>query len=251
MVRVSFLMPVKDAEATVRIASESTLRSMNREDELLVFLDGSSDRSLEIVNSIGDPRIRVVNSHKNIGVAAALNQLLEIASGEYVARIDADDMSLPWRVSHSLRYLNKGRLDFAFTAAILFGPKIRIPIPHSVSSLGPDEAESILASRNPFVHSTMIAKTESIRSLGGYPTGLAEDYMLWMLAASKGFRLGQSAVPTVLHRLHGAQVTRSENWTQDASMQLEDLRSELKATSRPMADRTGALKSIAKRLLFR
>src|SRR4051812_4814918 len=97
---ISVLMPVYNAERYVAEAIESILAQSPGDFEFIIIDDGSKDGSLAILERYAarDPRIRLV-SRPNTGIVKALNQGLEMASGELVARMDADDIALPGRLA--------------------------------------------------------------------------------------------------------------------------------------------------------
>src|SRR6476661_6105481 len=103
---VSVLMPVYNAGRYVAEAVESILGQTYADFEFLIVDDGSTDRSRAILERYAarDPRIRLV-SRPNTGYAAALNELLGLARGELVARMDADDVALPERLLRQVNYL--------------------------------------------------------------------------------------------------------------------------------------------------
>jgi len=88
--------------------------------ELVVVDDGSTDGSLERLRRIEDPRVRVLTDGKRRGLAYRLNQILEEASGDFIARMDADDLMDPRRLERQVAYLleNPG-LDAATTGAYM------------------------------------------------------------------------------------------------------------------------------------
>ena len=102
---VSVVMSVYNAELYVREAIESILQQTYADFEFLILDDGSTDASLEIVRSISDPRIRVFSSDKNMGIVHQVNRGISMAQGKYIARMDADDISLPERFAHEVAYL--------------------------------------------------------------------------------------------------------------------------------------------------
>ncbi|MBU5612542.1 glycosyltransferase family 2 protein [Geomonas azotofigens] len=104
--RVTVLMPVFNGAAFVTEAVESILGQSYPDFELLVIDDGSTDKSAAIVLSYDDPRIRLVKNGHNLGLIASLNRGLDLARGEYVARMDADDISRPRRLARQVAFLD-------------------------------------------------------------------------------------------------------------------------------------------------
>ena len=102
--RVSVLMPAYQAEPYIREAVTSVLAQTFADLELIVLDDGSTDGTAGVVRAIEDPRVRLlVRPHR--GLAAARNELLAEARGEYVAVMDADDIAMPERLARQIAYL--------------------------------------------------------------------------------------------------------------------------------------------------
>jgi glycosyltransferase involved in cell wall biosynthesis len=96
--KVSVVLPVYNSAAHLAEAVRSILTQTFRDFECMIINDGSTDQSAEIVRSFRDSRMVLVDNLANSGLVAALNQGLDLARGEYVARMDADDIALPERL---------------------------------------------------------------------------------------------------------------------------------------------------------
>ena len=90
---VSIALTVLNAEKTLAVAIRSICDQTFEDWELIVLDDGSTDSSLSIAGRFGDPRIKVFSDGRNRGIAARLNQAMDLCRGEYFARMDADDVS--------------------------------------------------------------------------------------------------------------------------------------------------------------
>jgi glycosyltransferase involved in cell wall biosynthesis len=99
-------MPVHNAERYLSEAIGSILSQTFSDFELIIINDGSTDRSLQIIQSFYDQRIKLI-SHPNRGLAASLNAGIKIARGKYIARMDADDISCPDRLSLQFYYMEQ------------------------------------------------------------------------------------------------------------------------------------------------
>jgi len=95
-IKVSIVMPTRNAEKFLRESVDSILAQTMQNFELLVVDDGSTDRTLEILNSYEDGRIKILQGPCR-GIAAALNMGIRAAEGEFIARMDADDICMPQR----------------------------------------------------------------------------------------------------------------------------------------------------------
>jgi glycosyltransferase involved in cell wall biosynthesis len=184
---VSVLLPVYNCERYVAEAIDSILAQSFDDFELIIVNDGSTDRSDEIVRSFTDSRIVYLENDQNEGLVRALNSGLSIASGVFIARMDADDISYPGRFEKQVSYLHAhpeiGVLGSAMQEINSEGRAIsscRFPANHDLIAWS-------LCFRNPIVHPSVMMRREILTNNGGYPTELIipEDYYLWHLLISK------------------------------------------------------------------
>ena len=105
--KVTVLMPVFNAEAFLKEAIESILAQTFTEFEFLIINDGSTDNSLNIINSYNDKRIRLINNDKNIKLIGTLNKGMALTNSDYIARMDADDISYPTRLEKQFNFMEK------------------------------------------------------------------------------------------------------------------------------------------------
>lgn len=103
--RVTVVMPVYNAGRYLRLAVQSIVDQTFGDWELLIIDDASTDGALNGIADIVDARIRVVRNPKNLGLAATLNVGIELARGEFIARMDQDDVSYPERLARQLEML--------------------------------------------------------------------------------------------------------------------------------------------------
>lgn len=118
--RVSVLMPVYNVEKYVATAIESILDQTFADFEFVIINDGSTDETAKIIKKYAkcDKRIKFINHAKNRGVVSTRNELLNMATGEYAAFQDGDDMSLPNRLWTQVDFLDKNP-DVAVVSAAL------------------------------------------------------------------------------------------------------------------------------------
>lgn len=107
--KVTVLMSVYNGEKYLHDAIDSILDQTFKDFEFLIINDGSRDRTAEILQSYHDPRIKIINNQKNLGLTKSLNIGIKRARGEYIARQDADDISLPERLERMVGFLDKNR----------------------------------------------------------------------------------------------------------------------------------------------
>ena len=105
--RISVLMPAYNSEKYIAAAIESILNQTFTDFEFIIINDGSTDDTAKIVDEYAkrDNRIKFVNNSKNKGLIGVLNEGLNLARGEYIARMDSDDISLPTRFERQIAYM--------------------------------------------------------------------------------------------------------------------------------------------------
>jgi len=212
---LSVLMPVYNAELTIKDAVQSTLKSMPENSELLIQLDGCVDDSRTVIETISDDRIRIFESKENLGIAATLNRMLLHTRGKYIARMDQDDICLSGRFKKQLNAMRTQNSDLLFGKALLWNPKKLFSIlPVPTPRLSRDELDLALIRSNPLVHPTMMATKSCIEALGGYRQSIAEDYDLWLRARTHGFQIDRLNSFLILYRVHDKQLTKRLEWQQ-------------------------------------
>ncbi len=102
---VSVILPVFNSEKYLVEAMESILNQSYSNIEFIVINDGSTDASEKIIAGFNDERIKIVNNHQNKGLIYSLNTGINHAKGKYIARMDADDISLPDRLKFQVEFL--------------------------------------------------------------------------------------------------------------------------------------------------
>jgi len=210
---ISVLMPAHNAESTIYLAVKSTLFAVGIHSEVLVFLDGCTDKTLQVLETIKDPRLKVHVSKVNVGVVKARQFLFEWAANDLVAVLDSDDIALPWRFTTQTRVLKRANADFVFGNAILFGAALK-PfgfIPQWPVGLNSRQVNLSLVFTNPLVNSAMLAKKSSIESIGGFK-GSIEDLGMWLEASAVGLKIVKTAGYAVLYRVHPTQLSRTPKW---------------------------------------
>jgi len=228
--RISVLLPVFNGQDTLNIAIKSTLRALGNQDELLVLIQGPNVDGYEI-GDIKDKRLSVFYQDQAEGIAQALNYLGKRANGEYIARMDQDDICVKSRFRKQLKYLIREGYDFVFANAVLFGKQIRpfgfMPqVPYALDS---PTSNFLLALQNPFVHPTMLAKKSALEALDYFRPCIAEDYDLWLRAAIRGFKLGKLRSYGIFYRVHRGQFSQMENFNTrvDRDASVSESKSEL------------------------
>ena len=118
---VSVIMSMRNSASTVGVAVRSVVMQTLLDWEFIVIDDGSSDDSSAIVEGFHDSRIRLVREAHSAGLAARLNQAVLLARGEFIARMDADDICFPERLSQQVARLRQDlQLDLIGCGAVVF-----------------------------------------------------------------------------------------------------------------------------------
>jgi len=116
---VTVAMPIFNAGSYLRLAVLSIVRQTFADWELLIIDDGSTDNALQDIADIRDHRIRILRDGENKGLAARLNEAIDLARGSYFARMDQDDVSYPERFARQIEALERDpQLDLVAARAV-------------------------------------------------------------------------------------------------------------------------------------
>lgn len=203
---ISVLMPVYNASKYLTFSIESILNQAFTDFEFIIINDGSYDNSEEIIMSYKDSRILYIKNETNLKLIQTLNKGLSVASGKYIARMDADDIANPDRFEKQVHFLeNNSEYGIVGSFAETFGIK------KQVLKYVEDDADIryALISHNPFIHSTVMLRRSilTIYKLQYCRDQLhVEDYGLWirMMNYTKGKILPEILVS---YRLHCDQIS--------------------------------------------
>lgn len=183
---VSVIMSVHNNEATVNTAIESILGQSYKNIELIITDDCSSDNSLSIIKKyINKKNVKLIENSENKGLTKSLNSMIKVAKGKFIARQDADDISLYNRIQVQVDLINKFNLDFVSSRAISLQTKKYIP---NISFNLP--YKFLIRYKNPFIHGTLIIKKNVLLELGNYDERFkyAQDYKLMIDALDKQYK---------------------------------------------------------------
>jgi glycosyltransferase involved in cell wall biosynthesis len=213
--KVTVLMPVYNGARFLAEAMESILGQTFADFEFLIINDGSTDDSLEIIHSFQDLRINQVNNGRNMGLIYTLNRGIDLAQGEYIARMDCDDISLPKRLERQVAFMDQHpEMGVCGTWAEFVNPP--------GGYWFPSDHESIVAGLQFtcwLVHPSIIFRASILREHHLYYNPAyqhAEDLDLWF-RMSKVTRLAN--VPEVLlkYRIHPDQISQKFSSEQQAT----------------------------------
>jgi glycosyltransferase involved in cell wall biosynthesis len=207
--RISVVLAVHNGEPFLGEAIGSILGQTFADFELLVVNDGSTDGSRQVAASFDDPRLRILDNPRNLGLTPSLNRGLEAARGEFVARMDADDISRTDRFERQVAFLD------ANPAVALVGSQYRqIDANGNTSGGGPLPLEHLrirwgLMFHCPIIHASVLWRREAVRdAVGGYDPafGYAMDWDLWNRTAAR-FEVANLPEPLVQYRVGSHTMT--------------------------------------------
>jgi glycosyltransferase involved in cell wall biosynthesis len=211
--KVTVLMAVQNGEPFVREALQSVVDQTLADFELLVIDDASTDSTPEIVRELGDDRVRLLRNGRNLGQVPSLNRGLREARGEYVARLDADDVCRPTRLARQVEVLDAEPgvclvgtwMDAIDERGRVVG-RLRKTLDDYV-----DFVYHTLIMRVYVSHPAAMYRREPVLALGGYDeaTGPSEDKDLWRKLALGRHEARIVQEILVLYRLHDKQLSQT------------------------------------------
>lgn len=209
--KVTVLMSVYNSEDYLVEAVESILNQTYKNFEFLIINDGSTDSSLRILREFSkrDSRIRLI-SRRNKGLVASLNEGLEKARGDYLARMDSDDISLPHRLATEVTYLDNNPdvvlVGSNYTVINENGKKLTT----TNIFTHPDDLKVAQVTCNQYGHGSIMARRKALLAVGGYDprVGHVEDYHLWTRLSRK-YKIANIVDPLYLYRSNSQGVSQS------------------------------------------
>lgn len=192
MKKISIIMGIYNCQDTLAEAIQSIFDQDYPRWELILCDDGSGDQTYALAEGFRqkDPeRVKLLRNEKNLGLNATLNRCLKEATGDYIARMDGDDLSTPERFSKEVQALEE-HPEFAFVSAAMtlfdeqgvWGQTKPVPVP--------DERDLMRGS--PFAHAPCMVRREAFERVGGYSVSnkllRVEDYHLWYKMFKAGLR---------------------------------------------------------------
>lgn len=199
--KVSVLLPVYQGERYLREAIDSILNQTFTDFEFIIIDDASTDRSAEVIGSYRDSRIRFIRNDTNLGLTTTLNKGLELACGEYVARMDQDDVSLHERLAKQVAFMDsRPELAACGTWAKEIDEEGRI-IGYRRITIGEQMVYGFWWPC-PIIHPSAVIRKSLLGDLRYNPeVGHAADYDLW-LSLRKKYALDNLPEYLILYRVH-------------------------------------------------
>ncbi len=195
---VSIIMSVYNGDKYLRESIDSLLRQTYEDFEFIIINDGSTDLSKEIICSYQDGRIVFIDRSNNLGLTKSLNQALSLTKGKYIARQDADDISLKSRIEEQIYFLEQNKeISILGTGTELFNSSRTLK--RFIYSKNHDDIKfQLLHFFNPLPHPTLMFRRKVAEKLSGYNNLfiLSQDYD-FLLRASEIFKMSSLQKPLV------------------------------------------------------
>ena len=208
--KISVLMPVYNGEQFLDKSINSILNQTFNNFEYIIINDGSTDDSLKILESYEDSRIKIINFSKNMGIAAALNNGLNIAKGDYIARQDQDDISHPERFMLQVEYLKNNDVDLVDANFIFIDENDKYIQDYEKRYFNPEETLSHLFFYE-LVHASIMCKRLIFTKYNiQYRKRPTEDYDLFIRLAKAGMRAGRLDKKLIKQRKHPSSMCGSD-----------------------------------------
>lgn len=205
--KVSVVLAVYNGATFISEAVESILNQTFSDFELIVINDGSSDDSEKILNFFNDPRIIRIKNERNLGLILSLNAGIKIARGEYIARMDADDISVPNRLEKQVEFLENNKNIGVLGTAVYRIDKKGSVISELIQPLSHEAIVWKMCFECALIHPTVMMRKNILPEEGPYSLEFKhiEDTELWMRLIE---RVRFANLPDLLHkyRLHGSSI---------------------------------------------
>lgn len=185
--KITVLMSTYNGEKYLCKSIDSILNQTFTDFEFLIIDDGSTDKTLEILQDYNDSRIRIITNKKNIGLTGSLNEGLKIANGKHIARQDADDISHPERLEKQYYFLENNKeygLVGSWTEVI---DENNNHIQYWKQESEPELIFYILSFRNCLTHTSVMFDRKFVNEIKGYNEKYerSQDYELWYRISRK------------------------------------------------------------------
>lgn len=189
MPKVSIIMSVYNDKNFVGQSIEGVLNSTYKDFEFIICNDCSTDGSQEIIKNYNDERIVFFSNETNQGLANSLNNCLSIAKGEYIMRIDSDDVCLPERIEKQVKFLDEDKnIALCGTFAQVIDNENKNVY---ILTRPEDVMVKDIFKNNSFIHPSVMIRKEVLDKVGGYvskkETRRAEDFDLWCRIYEAGY----------------------------------------------------------------
>jgi glycosyltransferase involved in cell wall biosynthesis len=199
-------MPVYNGEKYIREAIDSILAQTYTDFEFLIIDDGSTDRTIEIVSSYNDQRIRLVRNEVNSRIVKTLNKGILLAEGEHIARIDSDDFAYPERLAAQVKYLSENpSVSVVASAMELFDENGILLGRLDAPVMTNEQLTSALSIHNYISHPSVMVRAQVMKQYL-YSNTFYEDYELWLRMTNDGHIIHKINTPLGKYRIHSGSI---------------------------------------------
>jgi Glycosyltransferases involved in cell wall biogenesis len=207
MSKVSVILPVYNAERYLSDAINSIVGQTFTDWELVIINDGSTDGSDQIISKFTDSRIHYYQNEENLGLIKTLNKAITLCCGEYIARMDADDVCLPIRFEKQIDFLDK------YPGYAMCGSWVNVIDENSlekgkiINFTNNEYLQIHLLFSVPFVHPAVMIRADVLRNnLYDETFSHIEDYELWCRIADK-YRVANVPYYLLNYRWHSTNIS--------------------------------------------
>lgn len=206
---ISVILPVYNGEPYIEASIRSILNQTYQNFELIIINDGSTDNSDKIIKGFLKSNKILYRSRENKGLAQTLNDCIGLCSGDYIARMDQDDISLPRRLEHQLRFIQNNNIDIC-------GSNYQVideigNVTQNVNSYKNNVEIILSAMMVPFIHPSVMCRNIFKEKNIFYDSNNkieAEDYDLWINMFKKNIRFGNINETLIKYRILKTSMSR-------------------------------------------
>jgi glycosyltransferase involved in cell wall biosynthesis len=185
MPKVSIILPTYNGAKWIKNAMQSVLNQSFVDWELLVVNDGSIDNTDEVISSFTDERIKYIKNEQNLGLQKTLNKGINLAKGEYVARLDDDDQWIDLhKLEKQIEYLEQNKKCVLVGTGVIVVDENGKEILRYLNKKTDKKIRASILFKNNFVHSSVVFRKDKVLEVGLYGEGEEshhiEDYDLWL-----------------------------------------------------------------------
>ncbi len=207
---ISVIMATHSGGPHLPDAINSILNQTFTDFEFIIINDAAKPETAALLSSYKDPRIKILVNSENLGLTKSLNKGLAAAQGEYIARMDADDVSLPERLGVQKKFLDEHPEIAVVGSATIIIDDNNKESGSKKPVTDPDLLKFYILLKNQITHSSVLFRKKVILENGGYDESVkyAQDYDLWSRLLHKKIMLSNIEQPLLKYRFHQKSITQ-------------------------------------------
>lgn len=232
---ISVLMSIYNEPLTyIKQAIDSMLQQSYPPDEIIIVVDNTSpdEEIVDYLNKLS-PIVKVIYNDKNIGLAMSMNKAYSISSGEYIARMDADDIAYPGRFEKELRIIQEFNVDLVCSNYDLIDENSNL-IPNNYNTYTNETLQQKLPYSNTIHHPTVLMTRKAFNGVGGYRDfPCSQDYDLWLRMYDHGYKFYIVSEKLLQYRIRTNSTTQKNGMKQSLTIRyIRSLYRERKRTNK-------------------